>query len=113
MIGNGYSTGPAVNFGIGLLATAANNLVEANSASGNANGIVLFLGAAGNAIRQNLVIGNPPIQVSNSVSGATGADIWDQNAPGSNAVIGNLCVTGINAKCPSVSTQAAPRRPAR
>jgi len=50
--GNGYATGPATNFGIGLLATAFNNLIEANSAIGNSNGIVVFPGAANNQIRQ-------------------------------------------------------------
>jgi len=109
--GNGYATGPATNFGIGLLATAFNNLIEANSAIGNSNGIVVFPGAANNQIRQNVIVGNPPIQVSNSVPTGGGTDIWDQSAPGTNFFLGNMCVTAVNAQCPTIATQAVPRKP--
>jgi parallel beta-helix repeat protein len=109
--GNGFATGPATNFGIGILATAMNNLIEANSAIGNSNGIVVFPGAGGNQIRQNLIVGNPPIQVSNSVPNGGGVDIWDQSTPGTNFILGNMCVTAINAPCPNMNTQAVPRKP--
>src|SRR5205823_10347287 len=111
--GNGYATGSATDFGIGILGTANNNLVEANTAIGNSNGIVVFSGAGGNAIRQNVAVGNPPIQQSNSVpTSSGGVDIWDQSLPGSNnSIAGNMCVTGINAACPNVSTLAVPRKP--
>jgi parallel beta-helix repeat protein len=89
----------------------SNNIVEANTAIGNSNGIVVFPNAGGNQIRQNVVVGNPPIQQSNSVPNGGGADIWDQSPPGSNSIAGNLCVTGINASCPNISTQAVPRKP--
>jgi parallel beta-helix repeat protein len=85
--------------------------VEANTAVGNSNGIVIFSGAAGNAIRQNVAVGNPPIQQSNSVPTGGGVDIWDQSTPGTNAILGNMCVTAINAPCPNVNTQAVPRKP--
>ena len=88
-----------------------NNLVEANSAVGNSNGIVVFLRAAGNAIRQNLTVGNPPIQQSNSVPTGGGVDIWDQSPPGTNSILGNMCLTAVNAPCPAVSTGAIPRKP--
>jgi parallel beta-helix repeat protein len=88
-----------------------NNVVEANSASGNSNGIVIFPNAGGNQIRQNVAVGNPPIQQSNSVASATSADIWDQSPSGANTLLGNLCVTAINASCPNVETQAIPRKP--
>jgi hypothetical protein len=71
---------------------------------------VIFAGAGGNAIRENLVVGNPPIQQSNSVP-ASGVDIWDQSTPGTNSILGNMCVTAINAPCPNVATQAVPRKP--
>ena len=113
--GNGYAAGPQVNFGIGVLNVSDNNLVEGNTAIGNSNGIVVFPLATNTRIRQNVVVGNPPIQVSNNVpAGPTspGVDIWDQSAPGNNnTFLGNLCVTAINASCPSVGTQAFPRKP--
>ena len=90
----------------------SNNLVEANSAIGNSNGIVVFPNAGGNQIRQNVAVGNPPIQQSNSVPNAGGVDIWDQSPPGNNnSIAGNMCVTAINASCPNVSTLAVPRKP--
>ena len=102
--------GLSADFGIGVM--GSNNLVEANSAVGNANGIVVFLNAFGNAIRQNLAVGNPPIQQSNSVPAGVGVDIWDQSAPGNNnSFTGNMCLTAVNAPCPAVSTGAIPRKP--
>jgi parallel beta-helix repeat protein len=101
-----------VDFGIGVMGN--NNLVEANSASGNSNGIVIFPSAGGNAIRQNVAVGNPPIQQSNSVTtvpAGGGVDIWDQSPPGTNSIAGNMCVTAINAPCPNLNTQATPRKP--
>jgi parallel beta-helix repeat protein len=101
-----------VDFGIGVMGN--NNHVEANSASGNSNGIVIFPTAGGNAIWQNTVVGNPPIQQSNSVTSVPaggGVDIWDQSPPGTNSIVGNMCVTAINAPCPNINTQAVPRKP--
>jgi parallel beta-helix repeat protein len=113
--GNGYAAaaGPATNFGIGIV-NGNNNLVEANTAVGNSNGIVVFPAATNSVVRQNVVVGNPPIQVANSVpASAGGVDIWDQSPPSNNNVfIGNMCVTGINASCPNVSQRAIPRKPA-
>jgi parallel beta-helix repeat protein len=110
--GNGYAAGPAVNFGIGLL-SGNNNLVEANTAVGNSNGIVVFPGATNSVVRQNVVVGNPPIQVANSVPASAGVDIWDQSAPSNNnTFLGNMCITAINASCPNAPTPAIPRKPA-
>jgi parallel beta-helix repeat protein len=89
----------------------SNNIVEANTAVGNSNGIVVFPLAANNAIRQNLAVGNPPIQQSTSVPTGVGADIWDQSPAGnSNTFQGNLCITAVNTSCPTVSS-AVPRKP--
>ena len=110
--GNGYAAGPAPNFGIGILA-GNNNLVEANTAVGNSNGIIVGPAATNSVVRQNVVVGNPPIQVANSVPTSAGVDIWDQSAPSNNNVfLGNMCVTAINAPCPSIPSQAVPRKPA-
>lgn len=92
-----------------------NNLIEANTAVGNSNGIVVFPPATNNRVRQNVAVGNPPIQQSNSVTSVPaggGVDIWDQSPPGNNNTFqSNLCVTAINAPCPAASGQAIPRRP--
>jgi hypothetical protein len=98
-----------VNFGVGIM--GSNNLVEANSGVGNSNGIVVFPNAANNSIRQNIAVGNPPIQQSTSVPNGGGVDIWDQSPPGNNNVFtGNMCLTATNTSCP-VTTSATPRKP--
>jgi parallel beta-helix repeat protein len=93
----------------------SNNLIEANTAVGNSNGVVVFPNAANNAIRQNLAVGNPPIQQSTSVPAGSGADIWDQSPPGNgNTFAGNLCITAVNAECPTANTKSViPRKPSR
>jgi len=98
-----------VNFGVGIM--GSNNIVEANSGVGNSNGIVVFPNAANNSIRQNVAVGNPPIQQSNSLPTSGGVDIWDQSPPGNNNVfVGNLCLTATNASCQPTAS-ATPRKP--
>jgi len=76
-----YGNGPATskdspsatnsnNYGLGLFGASQNNLIEKNKFGGNING--LYLGAelapdlpTGNIIRCNVILGNPPVQVSN------------------------------------------------
>ena len=77
------------------------------------NGIVVFPPATGTVVRGNVVVGNPPVQVSVGISGSAGVDIWDQSARGQTVFDRNVCVTSINAPCPSLSTVALPRRPPR
>jgi hypothetical protein len=73
---------------------------------------VIFAPATNNQVRQNVAVGNPPIQQSNSVPGGAGVDLWDQSPAGNNnTFLGNMCITAINAACPSVATQAVPRKP--
>jgi hypothetical protein len=76
---------------------------------------VVFPPATNNRIRQNVAVGNPPIQQSNSVTtipAGGGVDIWDQSpASNNNSILGNMCLTAINAPCPTVATQAVPRKP--
>ena len=102
-----------MDFGVGIMGN--NNIVEANTAIGNSNGIVVFPTANNNAVRQNLAVGNPPIQQSNSVStipAGGGVDIWDQSPAGNNnSFAGNMCLTALNAPCPAFSTNVVPRRP--
>ena len=87
------------------------NIVEANTAVGNSNGIVVFPSARENSVRQNLAVGNPPIQQSTSVPTGGGVDIWDQSPPSNNnEFLGNQCLTVVNAVC-STSFGATPRKP--
>ena len=110
MSGNGYATGSAVNFGIGIL-SGNSNLVEANTCIGNTHGIVVFAAATNSKIQGNVAVGNPSIQQSNSLPGSAGVDIWDQSPRGATVFDKNICVTAINAPCPGVPTGVTPRKP--
>ena len=100
------------NYGLGLFGASQNNLIEKNEFGGNING--LYLGAelapdlpTGNIIRRNVILGNPPVQVSNDHGKAIGADIQDMSAPGSNTFEDNRCLTYAGqtapAPCPNIS----------
>jgi parallel beta-helix repeat protein len=106
--GNGYAT-PNDDFGIGVM-SGNNNVVEENTAIGNTNGIIIFPPATATVIRGNIVMGNPPIQVSVALPGTTGVDIWDQSARGQTVFDRNLCGSSINAPCPNLSS-LLPRKP--
>jgi parallel beta-helix repeat protein len=91
------------NFGVGLPAAIdTGNIVEENTILGNTNGIFLGPGVKGNFFRGNLVIGNPPVQVSLDNASSSGVDVKNLADPGANAFEGNVCATSINAPCPSV-----------
>lgn len=82
------------DFGVGLIGTSSNNLVEQNSITGNSNGILIQTGASGNVIRQNIAAGNPPSLVSR-LYGPIGFDIKD-DAPsngGRNSFERNWCIS--------------------
>jgi len=105
--GNGYLA-QGSNFGIGLIAAGDNNnTIEENIIVGNANGITLASGAEGNIFRGNLVTGNPPVQLSLESPSTNGVDIRNSATPGANAFEGNICLTSINAPCPSVGPSFA------
>lgn len=100
MSGNGYA-GQGSNFGIGIVGTDANdNVILDNTIVGNANGIVL-LGGEGNFIRGNIIVGNPPVQVSVNNPTTSGVDIRN-SAPGANTFEDNFCLTAVNVACPAV-----------
>jgi len=99
--------GPIPNdFGVGLVGSSSGNIIEENGMGGNINGLALFpIGAltpTGNLIRKNVIVGNPPIEVSADNTGINpaGADIRDFSAAGSNTFEGNLCVTYTGATNP-------------
>ncbi len=111
--GNGSATstlpsGASNNFGVGLVGTSKDNLIEKNKIGGNLNGI--FIAAptqGGNVIRRNIIVGNPPVQVSKEFGASIGADIQDLSAPGTNTFEDNRCLTYAGsmqpAPCPSIS----------
>jgi parallel beta-helix repeat protein len=82
------------DFGVGLIGTSSNNLVEQNSITGNTNGILIQAGASGNVIRQNIAAGNPPSLVSR-LYGPIGFDIKDEASSngGRNTFERNWCIT--------------------
>ena len=116
--GNGYAVTSAAgyatfaNFGIALEGTSRGNTIEKNTASGNVNGIYLEPGVANNVVFQNIVVGNPPIQISESVDGFPGFDIRNFAPEIANTIVDNLCLTYSGAgpaPCPSITRLAGGR----
>ena len=95
------------NFGVGLVFGSNNNTIEENRIGGNMNGVYVDPnGNAGNIIRSNSVLGNPPTQVSAEFGGSIGADIQDMSTPGTNTFEDNRCLTyagaAVPAPCPKI-----------
>ena len=55
-------------------------------------------------MRDNVVVGNPPIQVDNIRRDAQAVDIVNLAPGGQTTFERNVCVTGVNAPCPVVET---------
>jgi hypothetical protein len=81
------------DFGVGLLFTSSDNIIEENSIGGNINGVLLFQGATGNLIRRNLIAGNPPSQLAPTAGTPVGVDIRDASPSGANTFEDNHCIT--------------------
>ena len=86
------------------------NVVEENKIGGNVNGVYIDAnGDAGNLIRKNIAVGNPPGQVSTEFGASIGADIQDMSTPGTNTFEDNRCLTYAGAvvpsPCPSLSKE--------
>jgi hypothetical protein len=96
----GAPTGTPNDFGVGLVGTSSNNLIEDNGIGGNINGILIFQATSGNLIRRNIIAGNPPVQVSVTAGTPVGVDIRDASPPGANTFHENLCVTYEGATLP-------------
>jgi hypothetical protein len=102
--GNGYIAA-GNNFGIGLVtATVTGNLIEENTAVGNANGLYLVAGVVGNIFRRNFLVGNPPVQVSVDHATSAGFDVKNLAEAGKNLFEDNFCLTAVNAPCPAISS---------
>lgn len=98
--GNGYSQ-PADDFGIGLQGGASGNVIEENTITGNTNGIYIAAAAGENLVRENIAIGNPAIQTSVTTPAAQAADILNLAPEGRITFERNVCVTSVNAPCPT------------
>jgi len=98
--------GVSNNFGVGLVGTSKNNLIEKNQIGGNLNGVfIASTTQGGNLLRRNTIAGNPPAQVSATFGASIGADIQDQSAPGANTFEDNRCLTYAGAgpsPCPNL-----------
>jgi parallel beta-helix repeat protein len=84
------------------------NIAEENIASGNANGIVIGPGTHGNVLQRNLVVGNPPVQVSVENTSTDGKDIRNESDPGAVTFEDNRCLTYAGpapAPCPDVGRE--------
>ena len=103
-----FPSGTSNNFGVGLVGTSKDNLIEKNKIGGNLNGVLLASTTqGGNVIRRNIIAGNPPAQVSTEFGASIGADIQDLSAPGTNTFEDNRCLTYAGpmqpAPCPSIA----------
>jgi parallel beta-helix repeat protein len=74
--------------------------VEDNTIVGNANGILIAAGTQGNVFRGNLVVGNPPVQMSLDHGANPGVDIKNGAAADANTFDNNVCLTAVSAPCP-------------
>ena len=98
------------NFGVGLVGTSKDNIIEKNKIGGNLNGVLIGPATlGGNVIRRNIIAGNPPVQVSKEFGASIGADIQDLSKPvmGTNIFEDNRCLTyaglTIPAPCPQIA----------
>lgn len=82
-------------------------MVEENTVFGNSNGLYLTATVQGNIIRRNLFVGNPAVQVSMDHPPGGGFDIKSVADLALNTFVGNVCVTGMNAPCPTLVVSLA------
>ena len=97
----GMPLGTPNDFGVGLVGTSRDNVIEQNSIGGNINGILLYPLTVGNVIRHNLIAGNPPVQVAVTAGTPVGADIRDASRAGANSFVENHCITYEGATVPA------------
>ena len=82
-----------------------NNYIDENTISGNTNGLYITAGARNTRVRNNVIVGNPAIQVGNAQPDARALDILNLAAPGETTFEHNVCLTAVNAPCPVVVRQ--------
>jgi len=95
--GNGSVGPPSNDFGVGLIGNSSGNIIEDNSIGGNISGVLIQANAVDNVVRRNVIVGNPPSQLSRMFGASIGADIKDEaTVPGTgsrNRFERNWCVT--------------------
>ena len=82
--------------------------MDGNIVTGNTQGIVVMAGARSTVVRENTVVGNPPIQTSNTRPDLRGMDIVNLAPTGETTFERNVCLSAVNAPCsvtPSRSQQ--------
>lgn len=106
--GNGSVANGNNDFGVGLVFGSSGNRIEDNTIGGNTNGVLIQPDATGNVIRGNIIVGNPPSQVSRDYGALIGADIKDEStvagAGTRNTIEKNWCITYLGpgpAPCPN------------
>lgn len=102
--GNGFID-PPDDFGIGLVGNASGNMVDGNFVTGNTNGIYITAAVGQNFVRDNTVVGNPPIQVANTRPELRALDIVNLSPPDRTTFQRNKCVTAVGAPCPVIAPQ--------
>jgi parallel beta-helix repeat protein len=86
-----------------MVGTASGNMVDVNLVTGNTNGIYIAATVGQNLVRDNTVVGNPPIQVANTRPEVRALDIVNLSPPDRTTFQRNKCVTALGAPCPAIS----------
>ena len=86
-----------------MVGTASGNMVDVNLVTGNTNGIYVAATVGQNLVRDNTVVGNPPIQVANTRPEVRALDIVNLSPPDRTTFQRNKCVTALGAPCPAIS----------
>ena len=86
-----------------MVGTASGNMVDINVVTGNTNGIYIAATVGQNLVRDNTVVGNPPIQVGNTRPEVRALDIVNLSPPDRTIFQRNKCVTAVGAACPAIS----------
>lgn len=66
-------------------------------------------GARATVVRENTVVGNPPIQTSNTRPDVRGLDIVNLAPTGATTFERNLCLSAVNAPCPALTVPRGPQ----
>ena len=86
-----------------MVGNASGNFVDTNLVTGNTNGIYIAATVGQNFVRDNTVVGNPPIQVGNTRPEVRALDIVNLSPPDRTTFQRNKCVTAVGAECPAIS----------
>ena len=86
-----------------MVGTASGNMVDVNVVTGNTNGIYIAATVGQNFVRDNTVVGNPPIQVANTRPEVRALDIVNLSPADRTTFQRNKCVTAVGAACPAIS----------